>query len=114
LNFKSKAGNTVDLYLKEKRDVNAAKVLLRRVMKSQRIPMKIVLDELDAIRRLNPELAKYKAHTYRAGLVRDHTVERLERSVSYRLLNHHKQFNKAICFSNTVSAIVANPRHPLG
>lgn len=37
-----KAGKTVDFYLSRKRDVDAAKAFLRKAMKGQRIPTKIL------------------------------------------------------------------------
>jgi transposase-like protein len=51
-----KAGKTVDFYLSEKRDVNAAKAFLRKAMKSQRIPAKITLDAYAASHRAITEL----------------------------------------------------------
>ena len=35
-----KQGQTVDFYLSQKRDVNAAKTFLRNAMKNQRVPTK--------------------------------------------------------------------------
>ena len=51
-----KAGKTIDFYLSEKRDVNAAKAFLRKAMKSQRIPTKITLDAYAASHRAITEL----------------------------------------------------------
>jgi transposase-like protein len=51
-----KAGKTVDFYVSEKRDVNAAKAFLRKAMKSQRIPTKITLDAYAASRGAITEL----------------------------------------------------------
>ena len=51
-----KAGKTVDFYLSEKRDVNAAKAFLPKAMKSQRIPTKITLDAYAASHRAITEL----------------------------------------------------------
>src|SRR6266851_1383184 len=51
-----KAAKTVDFYLSEKRDVNAAKAFLRKAMKSQRIPTKITLDAYAASHRAVTEL----------------------------------------------------------
>jgi transposase-like protein len=39
-----RAGRTVDFFLSEYRDVNAAKTFLRRAMKNTRKPTKITLD----------------------------------------------------------------------
>ena len=47
---------TVDFYLSEKRDVNAAKAFLRKAMRSQRIPTKITLDAYAASHRAITEL----------------------------------------------------------
>ena len=51
-----KSGKTVEFYLSQKRDVNAATAFLRRGMKSQRIPTKITLDAYAASHRAVADL----------------------------------------------------------
>ncbi len=51
-----KSGKTVEFYLSQKRDVNAATAFLRRAMKSQRIPTKITLDAYAASHRAVADL----------------------------------------------------------
>ena len=46
-----KAGKTVDFFLSHQRDVNAAKVFLRKAMKGQRVPTKVTLDAYAASHR---------------------------------------------------------------
>jgi transposase-like protein len=48
----------VDFYLSRKRDVEAAKQLLRKAMKNQRVPTKITLDAYAASHRGVAELKK--------------------------------------------------------
>ena len=52
----TKLASTVDFYLSEKRDVNAAKAFLRKALKGQRIPTKITLDAYAASHRAVAEL----------------------------------------------------------
>ncbi len=51
-----KAGKTVEFLLSRKRDVNAAKVFLRKAMKGQRTPTKITLDAYAASHRAVADL----------------------------------------------------------
>ena len=51
-----KRGETVDFYLSQKRDVNAAKTFLRKAMNSQRVPTKITLDAYAASHRAVADL----------------------------------------------------------
>jgi transposase-like protein len=51
-----KAGKTVDFYLSHRRDVNAAKVFLRKAMKGQRVPTKVTLDAYAASHRAVADL----------------------------------------------------------
>ena len=51
-----KSGKTVEFYLSQKRDVNAATAFLRRAMKSQRMPTKITLDAYAASHRAVADL----------------------------------------------------------
>lgn len=51
-----KAGRTVDFFLSRKRDVNAAKSLLRRTLKNTRKPAKITLDAYAASHRAVQEM----------------------------------------------------------
>ena len=51
-----KAGKTVDFYLSQKRDVNAAKAFLRKAVKGQRIPTKLTLDAYAASHRAVADL----------------------------------------------------------
>jgi transposase-like protein len=51
-----KQGFTVDFYLSRRRDVEAAKQLLRKAMKNQRVPTKIRLDAYTASHRAVAEL----------------------------------------------------------
>ena len=51
-----KAGRTVDFFLSENRDVNAAKTFLRRAMKNTRKPTKITLDAYAASHRAVREM----------------------------------------------------------
>ena len=53
-----KAGRTVDFFLSQKRDVNAAKSFLRRAMKNTRKPTKITLDAYAASHRAVREMKK--------------------------------------------------------
>ena len=46
-----KASKTVDFFLSQQRDVNAAKAFLRKAMKGQRIPIKVTLDAYAASHR---------------------------------------------------------------
>jgi transposase-like protein len=45
------AGKTVDFFLSRERDTNAAKALLRKAMKGQRVPTKVTLDAYAASHR---------------------------------------------------------------
>ena len=51
-----KAGKTVDFFLSRRRDVNAAKAFLRKVMKGQRVPTKVTLDAYAASHRAVADL----------------------------------------------------------
>jgi putative transposase len=51
-----KAGKTMDFYLSHRRDVNAAKVFLRKAMKGQRVPTKVTLDAYAASHRAVADL----------------------------------------------------------
>jgi transposase-like protein len=51
-----KSGKTVDFYLSQKRDVNAAQAILRKAMKEERIPAKIALDAYAASHRAVADL----------------------------------------------------------
>jgi transposase-like protein len=51
-----KAGQTVDFFLCQNRDVNAAKSFLRSAMKNTRVPTKITLDAYAASRRAVREM----------------------------------------------------------
>ena len=55
-----KAGHTVDFFLSQKRDVNAAKCFLRKAMKNTRVPAKITLDAYAASHRAVSELKTTK------------------------------------------------------
>ncbi len=55
-----KAGHTVDFFLSQKRDVNAAKCFLRKAMKNTRVPAKITLDAYAASHRAVSELKATK------------------------------------------------------
>jgi IS6 family transposase len=51
-----KAGQTVDFFLRQKRDVNAAKAILRKAIRGQRTPTKITLDAYGASHRTVSDL----------------------------------------------------------
>ena len=51
-----KQGQTIDSYLSLKRDVNAAKVFLRKAINHQRVPTKITLDAYAASHRAVADL----------------------------------------------------------
>ena len=53
-----KAGKTVDFYLSRRRDVNGAKVFLRKAMKGQRVPSKVTLDAYAALHRAVVDLKR--------------------------------------------------------
>ena len=84
-----KAGKTVNLYLSEKRDVNAAKAFLRKAMKSQRIPTKITLDAYAASHRAITELKAIgelpKRLRVRTSKYRNNAIEQDHRRVKQRL-----------------------------
>ena len=84
-----KAGKTVDFYLSEKRDVNAAKAFLRKAMKSQRIPTKITLDAYAASHRAITELKAMgelpKRVRVRTSKYLNNAIEQDHRRVKQRL-----------------------------
>jgi transposase-like protein len=84
-----KAGKTVDFYLSEKRDVNAAKAFLRKAMKSQRIPTKITLDAYAASHRAITELQAMgelpKRVRLRTSKYLNNAIEQDHRRVKQRL-----------------------------
>jgi transposase-like protein len=51
-----KRGQTVDFYLSRKRDVNAAKIFLRKAIKHRRVPRKLTLDAYAASHRAVADL----------------------------------------------------------
>jgi len=53
-----KRGQTVDFYLSRKRDVNAAKIFLRKAIKHRRVPMKLTLDAYAASHRAVADLSE--------------------------------------------------------
>jgi transposase-like protein len=84
-----KAGKTVDFYLSEKRDVNAAKAFLRKAMKSQRVPTKITLDAYAASHRAVTELKAMgelpKQVRVRTSKYLNNAIEQDHRRVKQRL-----------------------------
>ena len=84
-----KAGKTVDFYLSRKRDVNAAKVFLRKALKGQRIPTKITLDAYAASHRAVAELKASvelpKRVRVRTSKYLNNTIEQDHRRVKQRL-----------------------------
>src|SRR3979490_2418552 len=80
---------TVDFYLSEKRDVNAAKAFLRKAMKSQRIPTKITLDAYAASHRAVIELKAMgelpKRVRVRTSKYLNNAIEQDDRRVKQRL-----------------------------
>ena len=84
-----KAGKTVDFYLSRKRDVNAAKALLRKAMQGQRVPTKITLDAYAASHRAVADL-KETCELPKRVLVRsckylNNVIEQDHRRVKQRL-----------------------------
>src|SRR6266852_9648652 len=84
-----KAGKTVDFYLSEKRDVNAAKAFLRKAMKSQRVPTKITLDAYAASHRAVTDLKATgelpKRVRVRSSKYLNNAIEQDHRRVKQRL-----------------------------
>jgi transposase-like protein len=84
-----KAGKTVDFYLSRNRDVNAAKVFLRKAMKGQRIPTKITLDAYAALHRAVADLKENgelpKRARVRTSKYLNNAIEQDHRRVKQRL-----------------------------
>ena len=84
-----KAGKTVDFYLSRKRDVNAAKTFLRKAMKGQRIPTKIMLDAYAASHRVVADLKENgelpKRVQVRSSKYLNNLIEQDHRRVKQRL-----------------------------
>ena len=76
-----KRGQTVDFYLSRKRDVNAAKIFLRKAIKHRRVPTKLTLDAYAASHRAVadlkqsrelPQRVKVRSSKYLNNLEQDH------------------------------------------
>ena len=84
-----KAGKTVDFYLSQKRDVNAAKAFLHKAVKFQRIPTKITLDAYAASHRAVADLKVTgelpKRVRIRSSKYLNNTIEQDHRRVKQRL-----------------------------
>jgi len=84
-----KSGQTVDFYLSEKRDVNAAKTFLRKAMKRNRVPTKITLDAYAASHRAVRELKRAgelpRRVKVRSSRYLNNTVEQDHRRVKRRV-----------------------------
>jgi len=84
-----KQGQTVDFYLSRKRDVNAAKVFLRKAINHQRVPTKITLDAYAASHRAAAELKQSgelpKRVKVRSSKYLNNIVEQDHRGVKQRL-----------------------------
>jgi transposase-like protein len=84
-----KAGKTVECYLSRTRDVNAAKAFLRRAVKNQRMPTKIILDAYAASHRAVADLKESdelsKRVRVRSNKYLNNLVEQDHRRVKQRL-----------------------------
>src|SRR6266852_7849741 len=84
-----KSGKTVDFYLSQKRDVNAAKAFLRKAMKDERIPAKITLDAYAASHRAVADLKENgelpKRVRVRTSKYLNNAIEQDHRRVKQRL-----------------------------
>jgi transposase-like protein len=84
-----KQGQTVDFYLSRKRDVNAAKVFLRKTINHQRVPTKITLDAYAASHRAVADLKQSgelpKRVKVRSSKYLNNIVEQDQRRVKQRL-----------------------------
>jgi transposase-like protein len=97
-----KQGQTVDFYLSRKRDVNAAKVFLRKAINNQRVPTKITLDAYAASHRAVADLKQSgelpKRVEVRSSKYLNNIVEQDHRRVKQRLgpMLGLKSFNNAV------------------
>jgi len=84
-----KAGNTVDFYLSQKRDVNAAKDFLRSAIKNRRTPTKITLDAYAASHRAVREMKEDgelpRRVTVRSSQYLNNLIEQDHRRVKQRI-----------------------------
>src|SRR5262245_50297340 len=97
-----KSGQTVDFYLSQKRDVNAAKTFLRKAMKRNRVPTKITLDAYAASHRAVQELKRAgelpRRVKIRSSRYLNNTVEQDHRRVKRRVrpMLGFKRFDNAV------------------
>ena len=84
-----KAGKTVDFFLSQQRDVNAAKAFLRKAMKGQRVPNKVTLDAYAASHRevadLKDEGELPKRVLVRSSKYLNNLIEQDHRRIKQRL-----------------------------
>jgi len=84
-----KGGKTVDFYLSQSRDVNAAKAFLRKAMKGQRTPSKITLDAYAASHRAVADLKENgelpKRVLLRSSKYLNNLIEQDHRRIKQRL-----------------------------
>ena|SRR5450631_3431508 len=84
-----KAGKTVDFYLSRRRDVNAAKVFLRKAMNGQRVPTKVTLDAYAASHRAVADLKSSgelpKRVRVRSSKYLNNLVEQDHRRIKHRV-----------------------------
>jgi transposase-like protein len=88
-NLIDKRGQTVDFYLSRKRDVNAAKIFLRKAIRHRRVPTKLTLDAYAASHRAVADLKQSRELPQRAKVrsskYLNNLVEQDHRRVKQRL-----------------------------
>ena len=97
-----KAGQTIDFYVSQNRDVNAAKGFLRRAMKHTRIPTKITLDAYAAshraVREMKEDMELPHRVRVRSSQYLNNLIEQDHRRVKQRLrpMLGFKRFDNAV------------------